>query len=296
MKKLLALLFLLALPALATAQEFVPLTGLPGLEGIASAGGGSLPDFFNALYRICIGAAAVIAVFQIMRAGVLSMLNEGSVIQKGKVRSMITQSILGLALVLSPALVFGIIDPRILNLELNLESLRPDDAGAFVVGGLTQEEVDIVTSQAAEAAGACGMTWTEQEADCVMDNLRDSAAAQACVPAMTAQQRQCFAQEITRRSQEVPDHVEGDLHSYTTTPDSYITLAIGATSDRSCRSLLGNAYATASACQAALPEFQQTVAGYGNGWTVLYSCHQVNSRGEYAVRGENMCLTQPSRP
>ncbi len=119
----------LLLPAAAFAQEstqFVPLTGLPGLDSLTNAGGASsLSGFFNALYRVCIGAAAVIAVLNIMYAGSQSILQEGSVIEKGKVRTRITNSILGLVLVLSPAIVFSIIDPRILDLDIgNISELR----------------------------------------------------------------------------------------------------------------------------------------------------------------------------
>ena len=53
--KLFALIALLFLPLAAFAQEFIPLTGIPGLQELRAAGNGdTLSDFFNALY---IGAA-----------------------------------------------------------------------------------------------------------------------------------------------------------------------------------------------------------------------------------------------
>ncbi|HYD93027.1 MAG TPA: hypothetical protein VEB18_01045 [Candidatus Paceibacterota bacterium] len=128
MYKYLAILLLAASPLIVSAQEFIPLTGLPGLNEIQSAASSSLPDFFNMLYRLCIGAATTIAIFQIIRAGFKSIMQEGSVLQQGEVRDMITSAIFGLVLVLSPAIVFGIIDPRILNLSLNLEGLKIQEA------------------------------------------------------------------------------------------------------------------------------------------------------------------------
>ena len=63
MKRLLyltAIIVLTALPVVVAAQEFVPLTNLPGIKEAASSE--SLPSFFNNLYKLCIGAAAVIGV------------------------------------------------------------------------------------------------------------------------------------------------------------------------------------------------------------------------------------------
>lgn len=106
------------------APVFVPLTNLPGLQNVADSE--SLAGFFNQLYRLCIGAAAVIAVLQIMRAGALHMFNKGSLSTSQNVRSLIQNSVLGLLLVLSPAIVFGIINPSILNINLDFSALAPD--------------------------------------------------------------------------------------------------------------------------------------------------------------------------
>jgi hypothetical protein len=55
----------------AASDNFVPLTSFgPALEFAKSD---SLPAFFNALYKICIGVAATLAVLQIMRAGIMYM-------------------------------------------------------------------------------------------------------------------------------------------------------------------------------------------------------------------------------
>lgn len=118
-----ALSVLVLAPVVAFADNnFVPLTNLPG---IADAGGApSLPYFLNNLYKICIGAAAVIAVLQIMRAGVLLMTNTGSISHNEQAKDLMRNSVLGLVLVLSPAIVFGIINPKILNLDLDVSGLK----------------------------------------------------------------------------------------------------------------------------------------------------------------------------
>jgi len=114
---------------------FVPLTNLPGLPTVANSA--SLPGFLNNLYKICIGLAAVLAVLQIMRAGFMFMTNKGSVSSNEAAKSLITQSILGLVLVLSPVIVFGIIDPSILKLNLDASSLQTSTTTWFTTGSTT---------------------------------------------------------------------------------------------------------------------------------------------------------------
>lgn len=105
---------------------FTPLTNLPGIDD--AGGSDSLPTFFNNLYRLCIGAAAVIAIIQIMQGGAYFMFNKGSVAHNQKGKSLIMNAILGLLLVLSPAIIFGIINPDILRLNLDVSGL---DLGAL---------------------------------------------------------------------------------------------------------------------------------------------------------------------
>lgn len=104
------------------ADGFVPLTSLPGLSDVASAN--NIAGFLNQIYKISIGAAAVLAVLQITRAGLMYMTEE-SIAEKKEARNIIQLSILGLVLVLSPAIVFGLIDPRILDLNVDVSGLQP---------------------------------------------------------------------------------------------------------------------------------------------------------------------------
>lgn len=117
-----ALLVSLALPLAAFAQGFVPLTDLPGLSSTEAA-----PDFtsfLNNLYKLCIGIAAALAVFQIMHAGIKFMTNKGSISENEQAKDLIRGAVLGLLLVLSPVIVFGIINPKILELDLDFSKLQ----------------------------------------------------------------------------------------------------------------------------------------------------------------------------
>ncbi len=131
---------LLILPVAAAAQgsdttAFVPL--LPQLPGISTLETSTtLAPFLSQIYKICIGAAAVLAVLQLMRAGVMYMGGD-SITEKKEARELITLSIVGLILVLSPVIVFSIINPKILNLDINAASLKTEIQNIQAIPGQT---------------------------------------------------------------------------------------------------------------------------------------------------------------
>lgn len=94
---------------------FVPLTSIPGIQSAGNAA--TLPDFLNSLYKLAIGVAAVLAVLQIVRAGVMYMGGD-SITEKKDAKNLIALSVGGLILVLSPVIVFSIINPKILSLQI----------------------------------------------------------------------------------------------------------------------------------------------------------------------------------
>jgi hypothetical protein len=106
-----------------TQGSFVPLAPIPGLTDIQPANGG-LATFLNNLYKYLIGLAAVLAVLEIIYGG-LQYSAQDSISKKEDGKERIQQAILGLVLVLSPVLVFSIINPSILNLSLNLPPIKP---------------------------------------------------------------------------------------------------------------------------------------------------------------------------
>lgn len=133
-RRALFLIAVIALPLVSlaaestTATQFVPLTSLPGLSDFTSST--DLQAFLNNIYKICIGAAAALAVFQIMRAGFYFMTNKGSVSENEQAKHLLQMSIFGLLLVLSPVIVFGIINPKILSLDFNTSALKVPDGVA----------------------------------------------------------------------------------------------------------------------------------------------------------------------
>ncbi len=104
------------------AQGFVPLASIPGLTDIQPTVGG-LATFFNNLYKFAIGFAAILAVIMIIWGGIEIATNKDNVSKIIDSKGRILQAVLGLVLVLSPVLVFSIINPSILNLSINLPEL-----------------------------------------------------------------------------------------------------------------------------------------------------------------------------
>lgn len=120
-------------PAENTNTAFVSLTNIPALEGAGNAA--TLPAFVNSLYKIAIGLAAVLAVLQIIRAGIMYMGGD-SVTEKKEAKNLIALSIGGLVLILSPVIVFSIINPSILDLKIGgLSELADTETTAHVPGG-----------------------------------------------------------------------------------------------------------------------------------------------------------------
>lgn len=111
-------------PAVSTDNAgFVPLAPIPGLTDVGSnITSSTLVGFLNNLYLYLIGAAATLAVIMIIWGG-LEISTQDSISKQGAGRQKIQQAILGLVLVLSPVLVFSIINPSILNFSLTLQSL-----------------------------------------------------------------------------------------------------------------------------------------------------------------------------
>ncbi len=107
-----------------TAPSFVSLSDVPVFNNIVDSSTGQidLSKVLNSIYGLCIGLAAVLAVIQLMYAGILYMGGD-SITEKKVARQKITMALLGLLLVLSPAIVFGIIDKRILSLCIDVSAL-----------------------------------------------------------------------------------------------------------------------------------------------------------------------------
>lgn len=87
----------------------------------------------------------MLAVIQIIRGGLL-IATSGSIGSHTEGRELITQAILGLVLVLSPVLVFYIINPSILNLSANIPPLNISRGNAN--GDATNQPASVETGVA----------------------------------------------------------------------------------------------------------------------------------------------------
>lgn len=174
---------ILPLSTFAADTSFVPLTSFPGLTEGGNAA--NMKAFLNSVYKICIGAAAAIAVLQIIRAGILFMTNKGSVSENEQARELLQGAVLGLILVLSPVIVFSIINPKILTLDFGVGSLKQEHPATGSLGSSVTEQV--VESVTTSIANACGVTMTAEQKTCVDNKAKElQAAYAACMKAAGA--------------------------------------------------------------------------------------------------------------
>ena len=137
------------------ADGFVALAPIPGLTQGITANTAGLAQFFNNLYRFAIGMAAVLAIIQIIWGGIEIAVNKDNVSKIIDSKGRILQAILGLVLVLSPVLVFSIINPSILNLSINLREL--DTRTAFQAGTNGTGTGGVGTSVATDPSSLCNV-------------------------------------------------------------------------------------------------------------------------------------------
>ncbi len=154
-----------------TSTEFIPLTNIPFLTETGNAF--SLDSFLNGLFRLSIGAAAVIAVLQIMRAGIMYMGSDSGFAEKKEAKNLIALSIGGLILVLSPVVVFSIINPEILSLKIgNIEGLSVpiEPTGSSTVpipgAGAAACRVTYLETALSMDCSAAGPDWEEASPVC----------------------------------------------------------------------------------------------------------------------------------
>lgn len=128
--------------ALGAEPKYTPLVGLPGVTNQEPK---SLGEYMNALYLLTISVGGLIAVVQISIAGVEYSMSD-IVTNKADAKKRIQGVLLGLAILLVPALVLKTINPDLLSLDvLKLEpkvELKPSRAttGGNIGGGTADNE------------------------------------------------------------------------------------------------------------------------------------------------------------
>ncbi len=113
--------FIIAPLAFASSTHFVSMTQFPAFNYSASGG---LSMFINILYKYLIGIAAILAVLEITWGGFLWMGSGASITSKQAGRNKIIMALTGLLLVLSPVIIFSIINPSILSLKLETSKIQ----------------------------------------------------------------------------------------------------------------------------------------------------------------------------
>ncbi|MEK9160922.1 MAG: pilin [Patescibacteria group bacterium] len=274
--------------AVLAAEGFTPLTQIPGIDTIASSSG--LPEFLNNIYQLCIGAAAVLAVLQIMRGGIIYMMGD-SITEKKEAKDLITMSIVGLLLVLSPAIVFGIIDPRILNLNVGFDKLNPGQVGntdpnspfgpngtmasgtwesnlpdaqeACQSQGGTPTVLDNGNVRCDQASAPRDQAFPHGRTSIEMNEVSACRAQNGCtVEALVRSNYNCWCSgSITL--------AEGQFHSAITTT--------GMAEHPSCAYVRVQSYPTREACQAGLPAIQDYVLTGSNNSTLRFECYSGTS-------------------
>jgi len=124
----------------AFAQEPVfvePLTSI-GIQTSEAAEGG-LSSYINRLYQYGVGLGAILAVLIIIYGGFRYMTSE-AVGQKSAGREDIQRAVLGLLLVMSPVIVFSVINTNILNLDFGLQRIGDALEGSRGSGGAPVED------------------------------------------------------------------------------------------------------------------------------------------------------------
>jgi Type IV secretion system pilin len=117
-------LVLLFIPAGVFAAEFRALVGIPGIENIAADGG--LNQYINALYRLSISIAALLAVIKIVIAGAKYMLTD-IVPAKEEAKKDIQGALIGLLIVIGAIIILNTINTDLANVNFNLEGVELDD-------------------------------------------------------------------------------------------------------------------------------------------------------------------------
>jgi len=143
----------LVLPSLVAAADFVSIVGIPGIPD----NGQNLGQYFNAIYKLSISLAALLAVVKIVGAGAKYMLTD-IVPAKGEALADIKGALLGLLVIIGAVLILGTINYDITHTSLEfaevvLDPPPPDphqQTAAEFCDSIHQELDDCVSSSCAD--------------------------------------------------------------------------------------------------------------------------------------------------
>lgn len=130
---ILGVAYLFTLLPVHAAGTYTPLVGIPGIDPNSKP---SLPEYINKIYLLTIAVGVLIAIMRIAYAGVKYSMS-GVVTDKASAKKDITGVLLGLAILLLPALVLGTINPDLLRLNVLDGVTKLDISTGNVSGGTT---------------------------------------------------------------------------------------------------------------------------------------------------------------
>lgn len=111
----------LFIPLFTFAAE-VPFTALIGIPGITTIGGSDgLNQYINALYRLSISIAALLAVIKIVAAGAKYMLSD-IITHKEEAKKDIQGALIGLLIVIGAVIILNTVNTDLTKLDLNIET------------------------------------------------------------------------------------------------------------------------------------------------------------------------------
>jgi hypothetical protein len=88
-----------------------------------------LGGFVNAVFRMAISIAAVIAVCQFVYGGIVYMMTESGAAQMGESKQRMQDAVFGLIMLLATYVIFNQINPDMLNLNMDLQQLPTTQRG-----------------------------------------------------------------------------------------------------------------------------------------------------------------------
>lgn len=126
-----------------------------------------MEEYLNALYAISISIAALLAVIKIIIAGVKYMLSD-VVTSKSAAIKDIQGALLGIIIIVMAWVILYVINPDILNSELNFDDIREIDIAAPITPTSIEQHRRTIEAASGTVArrGPDGRNQAEFEADC----------------------------------------------------------------------------------------------------------------------------------
>jgi hypothetical protein len=146
------------------APGFQPLVGIPGVTDASNQGFG---DYINALYRLSISLAALLAVIKIVAAGAKYMLSD-IVTSKESAKDDIRGALVGLLIILGAFIILNTINTDITNNDFVIEELDGMDTSSGTRLRILSR-LEAAQEVCAASGGQCVIEYTSRE-ECDVKN------------------------------------------------------------------------------------------------------------------------------